>query len=160
MQLKVADCQPATLLKMNFFIGIFQGFWMQISEHLFSGTPLNWLLLQKCIQDVVKHLRWSFFVNIINDLKTLTILTKKLHIRCFTRFCVCLCSEVTSSIYQMYKFTVYCNSFWRHCHVFDVVFACINETLCSLSDVTLSKNLEFLCNCVFATNTKTINYIM
>ena len=53
-QLKVADCQPATLLKMNFFIGIFQGFWLQISEHLFSRTPLKWLLLQRRIQDLVK----------------------------------------------------------------------------------------------------------
>ena len=30
MPLKVADCQPATLIKMNFFIGIFQVFWLQI----------------------------------------------------------------------------------------------------------------------------------
>ena len=59
-RLKVADYQPATLLKMNFFIGIFQGFWLQISEHLFSRTPLKWLLLQRHIQDLVKHLRWSF----------------------------------------------------------------------------------------------------
>ena len=44
MQLKVADCQPATLLKMNFFIGIFQGFWLQIWEHLFSRTHFKWLL--------------------------------------------------------------------------------------------------------------------
>ena len=53
MQLKVADCQPATLLKMSFFIGIFQGFWLQISEHLFSRTPFKWLLLQRHIQDLV-----------------------------------------------------------------------------------------------------------
>ena len=26
---------------MNFFIGIFQGFWPQISEQLFSRTPLS-----------------------------------------------------------------------------------------------------------------------
>ena len=38
---KVADFQLATLLKMNFFIDIFQGFWPQISEHLFSRTPLS-----------------------------------------------------------------------------------------------------------------------
>ena len=152
MRLKVADCQPAALLKMNFFICIFQGFWLQISEYLFSRTPLKWLLLQRCIQDLVKHLRWSFFVNIINGLKLLTNFTKKLHLRCFTRFCALLCSEVTSSIYQTYKFKVYCNSFWRHCNVFDVVFACINETLCPLSDVTLSKNLELLCDRMFATN--------
>ena len=122
MRLKVADCQPATLLKLNFFIGIFQGFWLQISEHLFYRTPLKWLLLQRCIQNLVKHLWRSFFVNIINGLKPLTIFTKKLHLRCFTRFCVCLCSEVTSSIYQTYMFKVYCNSFWRHCNVFDAVF--------------------------------------
>ena len=38
---KVAGFQFVTLLKMNFFIGIFQGFWPQISEHLFSRTPLS-----------------------------------------------------------------------------------------------------------------------
>ena len=37
----VAGFQLGTLLKMNFFIGIFQGFWPQISEHLFSRTPLS-----------------------------------------------------------------------------------------------------------------------
>ena len=145
---------------MNFFIEIFQGFWQQVSKHLFSRTPLKWLLLQRCIQDLVKHLRWSFFVNIINSLKPLTIFTRKLHLRCFTRFCVHLCSEVTSSIYQTYKFKVYCNSLWRHCNVFDVVFACKNETFCPFSNVTLSKNLELLCDCIFVTNTKTIIYIM
>ena len=158
-QLKVADCQTATLLKMNFFIGIFQGFWLQITEHVFSRTPFKWLLLQRCIQDLVKHLRWGFFVNISNSLKPLTIFTKKLHLRCFTKLCVRFCYEVTSSICQTYKFKDYCNSFWRHCNVFDVVFARINETLCPLSDVTLSKNLELLCDFMFATNTKTIIYI-
>ena len=118
-------------------------------------NPLNWLLLQRCIQDPVKHLRWSYFRNIINGFKQLTVFTKKLHLTCFTRFCVCLCSEVTSSVYQTYKFKVYCNSFWKHCNVFDVVFGCINKTLCLLSDVKLSKNLELLCNCMFAANTKT-----
>ena len=133
---------------MNFFIVIFQGFWLLISEHLFSRTPLKWLLLRRHIQDLVKHLRWSIFVNIINGIKLLTIFTKKLHIRCFTRFCVHLCSEVTSSIYQTYKFKAYCNSFWRHCNVFDVVFSRIKETLCPLSNVMLSKNLELLCDCI------------
>ena len=128
MWLKFANCQPATLLKMNFFIGIFQGFWQQISEHLFSRTPFKWLLLQRHIQYLVKHLKWIFFVNIINNLKPLTIFTKKLYLRCFTKCCVCLCSEVTSSIYQTYKFKVYCNSSWRHCNVLDVAFACTNET--------------------------------
>ena len=142
MRLKIAECQPATLLKMKFFIGIFQGFWLPISEHLFSRTASKWLFLQRSIHDLVKHLGWSFFVNIINDfnfkdLKSLTIFTKKLHLWCFTRFCVHLCSEVKSSIYQTWKFKVYCNSFWRHCNVFDVIFVCINETLWLLSNVTL-----------------------
>ena len=35
----VAGFQLATLLKMNFLIGIFQGFWPQNSERLFSRTP-------------------------------------------------------------------------------------------------------------------------
>ena len=127
----------------------------------FQSTYFPEHLLSSCFcRGVFRTLsRWSFFVNIINDLKPLTIFTKKLHLRCFTRFCVRLCSEVTSSIYQTYKFKVYCNSFWRHCNVFDVVFARINETLCPLSDVMLSKNLELLCDCMFATNTKTIIYI-
>ena len=43
--------------------------------------------------------------------------------------------------------------------IFDVIFACINETLCPLSDVTLLKNLELLCDCMFATNPKSITYI-
>ena len=122
---------------MNFFIGIFQVFWLQISEHLFS----IWFHACFC-RGVFRTLsRWSFFVNIINSSKSLTIFMKKPYLRCFTRFCVHLCSEVTSSIYQIYKFKVYCHSFWRHCNVFDVIFACINENLCPLSDVT-SKNLE------------------
>ena len=137
---------------MNFFIGIFQGFWLQISEHLFQVAASAEVYSGPCQTSI----RWSFFVNIINGLNPLTIFTKKLPLRCFTRFCVCLCSEVTSSIYQMYKFKVYCNSFWRHCNVFDVVFACINETLCPLSNVMLSKNLELLCDCMIATNPKTI----
>ena len=139
MWLKVADCQPAILLKMNFFIGIFQALWLQISEHLFSTTFLKWLLLQRHIQGVVK----SFLVNIINGLKLLTIFTKMLHLRCFIWFCVHLCSEVTSSIYQTHKFKNYCHSFWRHCNVFDVIFVRTNETLYPLSNLKLSKNLSF-----------------
>ena len=103
--------------------------------------------------------KMELFVNIINSLKLFTIFTKKSHLRCFTGFCVHLCSEVTSSSYQMYKFKVYCNSFRRHCNVFVVAFAHINETLCLLSDVMLYKNLELLCDCMFATITKTIIYI-
>ena len=38
---KVAGFQLGTLLKMNFFIGIFQEFWPQISENLFSRPPLS-----------------------------------------------------------------------------------------------------------------------
>ena len=45
---KVKGLEPATLQKLNFFIGIFQGFYCEIYlatfrtailEHLFSGTP-------------------------------------------------------------------------------------------------------------------------
>ena len=36
---------PVTLRKMEFFIGIFQGFWMQTLEHLFYRTTIfDWLL--------------------------------------------------------------------------------------------------------------------
>ena len=42
--------------------------------------------------------------------------------------------------------------------IFDVIFACKNETLCLLNDVT-SKNLELLCDYMFATNPKIIIYI-
>ena len=154
MLLKVADCQPAILLKINFFICIFQGFCKfqntYFPEHLSSGCF--------CRGAFRTLSRSSFFVNIMNGFKLLTISRKKLHLRCFTRFCVRLCSEVTSSVYQTYKFKVYCNPFWRHCNVFDVVFSCINGTLCLLSDVTLSKSLELLCDCMFTTNTKTIIY--
>ena len=38
---KVAGFQLGTLLKMNFFIGIFQEIWPLISERLFSRTPLS-----------------------------------------------------------------------------------------------------------------------
>ena len=38
---KVAGSKPLTLLKMNFFIDIFQELWPQTSEHLFPKTPLT-----------------------------------------------------------------------------------------------------------------------
>ena len=63
----------------------------------------------------------------------------------FHKVRVRLCSEVASSIYQTYKFNVYCNLFRRHCNVFDVVFVRINGTLFHLSDITLSKNLDVGC---------------
>ena len=132
---------------MNFFIGIFQIFWLQISEHLFSRTPLKWLLLQRHVQDFVKM---ALFVNIINGLKSLTIFTKKLHLRCFTRFCVCLWSEVTSSIYQTYKFKVY----YHWCRF------CMHKLNFMLAQrCNVIKKFELLCDCMFATNTKTISYI-
>ena len=43
--------------------------------------------------------------------------------------------------------------------MFDVVFARINETFFTLSDVALSANLELLCDCMFAADTKSIIYI-
>ena len=142
---------------MNFSIGIFFFFFLQISKHLFPRTTLKWLLLQTCIQDFVKM---ELFCEYNKRLKAGNYFHKKnLHLRCFTRFCVRLCSEVRSCIYQTYKFKVYYHSFWRHCNVFDVVFSSIKETLCLLNDATLSTNLELLCDCMFATNTKIIIYI-
>ena len=142
---------------MKFFIGIFQGFWLQISEHLFSRTPLKWLLLQRRIQDLVKM---EFFCEYNERLKAVNYFHKKSSILDDSQGSVCasvLKLQVKlPCIYQTYKFKVYCNSFWRHCSIFDVVFLCIEETLCWLSDVTLSKNLELLCDCMFATNTRTI----
>ena len=88
-RLKVADCQPATLLKMNFYIGIFQGFWLQISEHLLSDC---------FCRGVFETLsRRSFFVNIMNGLKPLTIFTKKLHLKMLHKV---LCT----SLFWSYKF--------------------------------------------------------
>ena len=143
---------------MNFFIDIFQVFWLHISEQ----TPIFYNTSQMAASAEAYSETCedgAFIVNIINGLKSLTIFTKKLHLRCLTRFCVCLCSEVTSSIYQTYNFKVYCHSFWRHYNLFDLGFACTNETLCPLSYVTLSKNLDPLCDYMFATNTNIIIYI-
>ena len=144
---------------MNFFIGFFWGFWLQIWEHLFSRTPFKWLLLQRRIQDLVIM---ELFCEYNKWLKAIYCFHKKAPSLMFHKvLCtpLLLCSEVTSSIYQTHKFKVYCNSFWRHCNVFYVIFSHIKETLCPLSDVALSKNLEFLCNCMFATNAKTIIYV-
>ena len=86
------------ILTANFRTTIFQNtFQVAASAEAYSGP--------------CQTSKMELFVNIINGLKPLTIFTKKLHLRCFTRFCVRLCSEVTSSIYQTYKFKVYCNSF-------------------------------------------------
>ena len=100
----VKFCQPATLLKMNFFKDFdckFQSTYFP--EHLLSGCF--------CRGEFRTLSRWRFLVNIMNGLKPWTIFTKKLHLPCFTRFCVRLCSEVTSSIYLTHKFKVYCNYF-------------------------------------------------
>ena len=43
-------------------------------------------LSQKPIFNPVEHLRWRFFVKIVNSLKVLSIFAKKLHCRCSTRF--------------------------------------------------------------------------
>ena len=43
-------------------------------------------LSQKPIFNPVEHLRWRFFVKIVNSLKLLSIFAKKLHCRCSTRF--------------------------------------------------------------------------
>ena len=43
-------------------------------------------LSQKPIFKAVEHLRWRFFVKIVNNLKLLSIFAKKLYCRCSTRF--------------------------------------------------------------------------
>ena len=86
------------ILTANFRTPIFQNtFQVAASAEAYSGP--------------CQTSKMELFVNIINGLKPLTIFTKKLHLRCFTRFCVCLCSEFTSYVYQTYKFKVYCNPF-------------------------------------------------
>ena len=134
MWLKVADCQPATLLKRNFFKVIFQGFWQQISGRLFSRTPLKWLILQRCIQDLVKM---ELFCESNYGLKPWTISQK-------------------SSILDVSQGSVYTS-------VLKLQVLFIKRTsskfIVTHFDVMLSKNLELLCDCMFATNTKTIIYI-
>ena len=134
MWLKVADCQPATLLKRNFFKVIFQGFWQQISGCLFSRTPLKWLILQSCIQDLVKM---ELFCESNYGLKPWTISQK-------------------SSILDVSQGSVYTS-------VLKLQVLFIKRTsskfIVTHFDVMLSKNLELLCDCMFATNTKTIIYI-
>ena len=36
--------EPATLLKMNFFLGAFQGFYLKVSEDFFHRTP-SWIFV-------------------------------------------------------------------------------------------------------------------
>ena len=58
----VARHKSATLLKMNFFIGIFQGFWLQIAEHIFSRTPLSrcfWHFILGRIEIYMSRVLWS-----------------------------------------------------------------------------------------------------
>ena len=40
---------------------------------------------QRRTKNLVKHLRWRFFVKIVNGFKPLIIFTKKLHLRCLAR---------------------------------------------------------------------------
>ena len=69
-------------------------------------------LLHRYLSGILtENFRTPNFQNTSPCLKPLTIFTKRLHLRCFTRFCVCLFSEVTSSIYQTYKFKVYLTHF-------------------------------------------------
>ena len=49
-----------TLLKINFFIGIFPGFLLQIAEQVFSKTPLSrCFLILKRIQGYISRVLWS-----------------------------------------------------------------------------------------------------
>ena len=64
---------------------------------------------QRCTQNLVKHLIWSFFVKIVSSFMPLIIFTKMLILRCLTRSWICLhrsshlrgvlekrCSEISS----------------------------------------------------------------
>ena len=57
---KVAGYLSVTLLKMKFFIGIFQGFWQQTSEHFFyKRTIFDWLLLSFPVSSLLRvFLNW------------------------------------------------------------------------------------------------------
>ena len=112
----------------------FSRFWQQISGRLFSRTPLKWLILQRCIQDLVKM---ELFCESNYGLKPWTISQK-------------------SSILDVSQGSVYTS-------VLKLQVLFIKRTsskfIVTHFDVMLSKNLELLCDCMFATNTKTIIYI-
>ena len=100
MRLKVADCHPVTLLKMNFFIGIFQGFWLQISEHLFSRTPLKWLLCRDIFRTIVnfKNQWW-------NQYRKKPLLYKNYKLKCLN---IRWCFMSTKIIYAKWCYLTYC----------------------------------------------------
>ena len=58
----IACHKSTTLLKMNFFIGIFRGFLLQIAEHVFSRAPLSrcfWHFILGRIQSYISRGLWS-----------------------------------------------------------------------------------------------------
>ena len=44
-------------------------------------------------QNLFKHLRWTVFAQTVNTLKSLTGYAKKLHLRCWKGFWICLCCK-------------------------------------------------------------------
>ena len=71
--LKVAGSMPSTLLKMNFFIGIFQEFWPQISKHIFQSTS-QWLFL--CLFCIFFLLTQRFLLSVLVSLNFLWVCWK------------------------------------------------------------------------------------
>ena len=65
--------------------------WVTINFELLRLINRTFTSEQRCKQNLVKHQRWSFFVKIVNDFKSLIIFTKKLHPRCLTRSWIFLC---------------------------------------------------------------------
>ena len=61
-------------------------------------TPYTCLAFQQkhIHQNPFKHLRWSVFACPVNDFKSLTVCTKRLHLRCFKRFWI-RCVQIASN---------------------------------------------------------------
>ena len=51
---------PATLLKVNFFLGVFQGFCLEVSEAFFYRTPLYvFVVTESRLCTVLKDTHWE-----------------------------------------------------------------------------------------------------
>ena len=61
-------------------------YFLGLIYRLVTVSSIFQTLSQKPIFNSVEHLRWRFFVKIVNSLKLLSIFAKKLHYRCSTRF--------------------------------------------------------------------------
>ena len=83
---------------MNLITGIFQEFWLQISEHLFSRTLLKWLLLQRRSQDHCKFQKPMDATNTERVLLNINYEKKCLNTRCFRSTEIILCKVMLFNI--------------------------------------------------------------